>query len=352
MSYNILITSSGGRLSPEMIRLFKCSSRHDIAVIAVDYDKEASGRFFADYFETVPYGTDKSFSDEILNICLKYDVDMILPCSDEEVISLASREKDFLERDIVLAMPEKNTLKFLVDKAETYKLMKSMSLPTPEWKIINQRESALSIIETFLLKFGTCVVKPTTGRGGRGVYIISKNSKEFIHANDARDTIIDFKTFCSDYLKIVQKNLPVIVMETLTGPGYDVDVLSIKGEVKRMVPRKRFISSGTPFKGSLICWPEEVVNLTTKVTKSFNLSWLQDFDLMTDREGKLQFTEINPRPSGGIVSSVKAGIPLFDDLISLAKKEDIPDVNMKNVVAVVPYTSTMIVSEKLAPDGK
>ncbi len=352
MSYKILLTSAGGRLSPEMIKLFKNSDRHKITVIAVDCDREASAKFFADYFEIVPRGTDVGFADVILSICMKYEVNLVIPCSDEEVISLSEKQQKFSKQGIVLAVPPEDILEYLIDKSKTYKLLNKKGLPTPTWKIVEKKEEILDKVKGFLNQFGECVVKPTKGRGGRGVYIISNNTPEFSHLNDARDIIIDFNVFCSEYLNKVQENLPIIVMERLMGPGYDVDVLSIDGKVKRMVPRRRFISSGTPFKGSLICWPEEVINLANKVAKSFKLSWLTDLDLMTDRNGNLQFTEINPRPSGGVVSSIAAGIPILDDFISIAKKEDIPNLNKKNIVAVVPYTSTMCIPKELTPEGK
>ena len=71
------------------------------------------------------------------------------------------------------------------------------------------------------------------------------------------------------------------------------------------------------------------------------MSWLYDCDLMLDSKGQPCILEINPRQSGSVSVSVAAGIPLLDDLISLAKNERslISDTKHATGVRVVPYKS-------------
>ena len=71
------------------------------------------------------------------------------------------------------------------------------------------------------------------------------------------------------------------------------------------------------------------------------MSWLYDCDLMLDSKGRPCILEINPRQSGSVSVSVAAGIPLLDDLISLAKNERnlISDTEHVTGVKVVPYKS-------------
>ena len=102
----------------------------------------------------------------------------------------------------------------------------------------------------------------------------------------------------------------------------------------------------------MVCWPKDIISLSTKICSAFNLNWLLDIDLMTDKYGNLQLTEINPRPSGGVVSSVVAGVPLLDDLISLAKGEEVKCLlNNKKEQAVVPYTDIRLIDPKFSPTG-
>ena len=50
MKINVLITSSGGTLSPKVIEFLKNSKKFDIKIIAVDCNKKAISKYFADEF--------------------------------------------------------------------------------------------------------------------------------------------------------------------------------------------------------------------------------------------------------------------------------------------------------------
>ena len=60
---------------------------------------------------------------------------------------------------------------------------------------------------------------------------------------------------------------------------------------------------------------------------------------MTDANGQPSLIELNPRPSGSMPVSIIAGVPLLDDLISLAKGEELPDVPMPKPQSVIPYVA-------------
>ena len=60
---------------------------------------------------------------------------------------------------------------------------------------------------------------------------------------------------------------------------------------------------------------------------------------MYDQTGRPIVIEINPRPSGSYAMTMEAGVPLLDDLISLAKGEPIPDIDMPIGQLIVPFRS-------------
>ena len=64
---------------------------------------------------------------------------------------------------------------------------------------------------------------------------------------------------------------------------------------------------------------------------------------MMNQEGMPCILEINPRPSGSVSVSVMAGIPLIEDIISLAKDETIPDVSVPFGARVVPYKALRVI---------
>jgi len=144
--------------------------------------------------------------------------------------------------------------------------------------------------------------------------------------------------------------LPAMVMERLFPPAYDIDVLAQDGEPLRVMPRRRLNPAGVPFTGGVLAPDNEpLIALARSVTRALSISWLYDYDVMTDAQGRPMVIEVNPRPSGSIAAAILAGVPFYDDLISLAKGEPLPNIAMPEPVAVVPFTDCRLVAVDALP---
>ena len=65
---------------------------------------------------------------------------------------------------------------------------------------------------------------------------------------------------------------------------------------------------------------KEIYDYCTKISEALGLDGLHDIDLMTGDDGTVCVLEVNPRPSGSVVASHKAGFPIM--LASIAKLID------------------------------
>ena len=111
------------------------------------------------------------------------------------------------------------------------------------------------------------------------------------------------------------------------------------GKLIKGVTRKR-INPSVPNDGHYVENRKDVFNIGKKITKCFKLTWLYDCDFMLDNNQKPKIIEINPRMSGSAAVSVAAGIPLFDDLISIYKKSRIKKLKQfkkKNRIALYEF---------------
>ena len=111
-------------------------------------------------------------------------------------------------------------------------------------------------------------------------------------------------------------SFPTLVTDYLRPPVYDVDILSFKGILKKIVIRKRKISSD-PNRGHVIVKNKKISDYCRHVVKKMRLSYLLDFDIMFDDKRNPKLIEINPRMSGSIAESYKKNIFLIDDLVDL-----------------------------------
>ncbi len=158
---------------------------------------------------------------------------------------------------------------------------------------------------------------------------------------------MNFDAFRRDYMGDVA--LPAIVMERLFPPAFDIDVLAKDGIMLRAMPRRRLNPAGIPFTGGVLVPQPDLLALAERITAALGLSWLYDYDLMSTRAGMPVPIELNPRPSGSIAAAILAGVPFYDDLISVAKGEPLQAITMPGEIAVIPYTDCKLVPvDKLA----
>ena len=92
-------------------------------------------------------------------------------------------------------------------------------------------------------------------------YLLLKILKKEKVVNFGREVHLNIKTFKKKYLDKI-KIFPQIVSEIYKPPVYDLDVLSYKGELKKIILRKRIISE-EPNSGHEFCAVPK--NLTKKI---------------------------------------------------------------------------------------
>ena len=339
MNFKILLTCVGGEFAPNLILSIKNDNKISTTIIGTDKKKDAIGKKFCDFFYQVPKANDKNYIKKIVLICKKNKIDLVLPTSDEEAYTLSKNRKFIENNKTKLACTDFNTIKIFNSKKATYEKLKQFNIPTPEYIII-KKSSLLDIeINKMLKKYREIVIKPSISRGGRNVFIISNKTKGFKIFDDRREIVTDLKNFKGKFKKNLKKNYPLIIMNKLKEPTYDLDMLAWKGKPLRIIPRKRF-NSAVPNDGHIIVNNQNLIKLGKKIISKFKLSWLYDCDIMYDKKNKPQILEINPRPSGSVIVSICAGVPLIRDLVFLSKGLKIKKQRLPFNKRIIAYKNT------------
>tara|TARA_Y100001970_G_C14160967_1_gene818509 strand:- start:223 stop:1221 length:999 start_codon:yes stop_codon:yes gene_type:complete len=325
----LLFTCSGGGLSAELRRRVLLGDKYKIKIIAVDHNNSQNAKLFCDSFELVPNGNDVKYSKSIEKLVIKYKVNMVIPCSDEEALALSEDRNEIEKHGCALACTDHETLKILSSKIKTYRVLKKHGIYIPEFYEVNSIDELDSKLSYFLDNNIDTVVKPSSGRGGRNVSIISNNDSS---------NYITKKDFFKNNIKYYENLFPVIVMERLIEPIYDIDILSYQGVLKRSVVRRR-LNPEKPNDGHIIENIKSLHDLANNIARIFNLSWLYDCDVMMSKNGIPMVLEINPRPSGSIAISVASGLNFIEDMIALHKKEELDNYEIINHQIITPFTS-------------
>ena len=127
-------------------------------------------------------------------------------------------------------------------------------------------------------------------------------------------------------------------MEQLIEPIYDIDLLSMEGNLVRSLVRRR-LDSSNPNNGHLIEENKALYKLANKICSTFNLSWLYDCDIMLGKNGLAYILEINPRPSGSLAISYLSGMDYIEDMVAMIKKDKLKKVNIPKNKIIIPYKS-------------
>ena len=326
MIVKVLLTCVGGGLVPQMITLFRKSKRYHLDIVGTDISKNAVGKKFCDQFFVVPKGSSGGYVKKIEFIVKKEKIDLIIPTSDEEAVALAAKRKVFEKIGAKLACTDIATLRILRDKSKTFQYMEKAGIKMPKWYCAKNLGEIKKYGKKMVEEYGEVVIKPAIERGGRGVTIISEQTKRKKKNTDRVSFYTSYNEF-SKKLPSSKFSFPSIVMEKLQDPVFDVDMLGWKGDPVSIVARRR-LNPIYPNLGHLIVQNKELTKLAKKIISIFNLSWLYDCDVMYSKNKVPHVIEINPRQSGSVAVSLAAGLPLLENVVALSLGQKIKNRNI------------------------
>ncbi len=313
-----------GKSMDSLIRKIKYNNPKKL-IYGLDADiYEYNQKLFNNFF-SIPFPNDKNFTSCLLSILNKIGPAMLIPGADEEALIISSF-KDMLEKNNILCnVMDHNIITFISDK---YYLNKSIMKANPNYTVKCMKVNNNIDLKKACIAMGypikKVVLKPRIGRGRRSTYIISDENFE----NKIKDSIPHIKM--EDVIKnnLILEN-KMMVMEYVEGEPITIDVLGSKGKIIHTTIRKWNEQWRFPFPGQKIINDKKIDDLIKVISKLINIHGLIDIDVIKTGEGKIVFLEINPRPSGSVVVSEIAGVPIFSMLEKVLEGKEINKVNLK-----------------------
>lgn len=291
---SLLLTCIGQRVCfvKNIKKIFGSNSK----IIGLDLDKFAPSLFFTDYSDTVlPVNRNnyKKYLISIMDICLKYKVNYILPLSDADLYILSKSKKLFTKNQIKILSDDSDIISLCNNKIATNNFfkkklndLKNIEIIIPEYNRLDEK----TIIKWEL--FPSVIKEIGDNYTITNKHYIIKNKKE-----------------CYKYLI---DNKKYMIQRYIDGEEYTVDCF-YDTNVNKMVicvPRIRLrIYNGVSVCGKIMN-DGTIINNCVLIQKIFNLTGFFNIQFIKNNN-KLYFLEINPRVSGGIMISVKAGNPIL-----------------------------------------
>lgn len=287
----ILFTSVGRRV--ELVQAFKnAADRLNIKLdlYGVDVADSAPALFFCDYSVIVPRINDPAYIPELKRICIKEEINALIPTIDTDLMVLAENKNSFGNTRVVISAPEKVSI--CRNKNFTADYFHSVGLKSPD--SVDNWQNYHSGFPAF--------IKPKDG-----------SSSIFAHKVNSEEDLRAYVAQVPDY----------IIQPYIEGTEYTVDVLcDFNGNPIFITPRIRVaVRAGEVLKTEIAQDDRiiaEVKQLVADYKPCGQITVQMIREKATDED---YYIEINPRFGGGAPLSIKAGADSAEAMIRLLAGE-------------------------------
>lgn len=312
---NILVTGGGAPGAPGIIRALQISG--NLRLISCDIKERTIGSLLADEYFTVPSGKNTDYASALLNKCIEHSIDLILPITTKEIITLSQRKHLFENEGIEVVVSNYESLRIANNKGLLLKHLSENGVETPAFKICNSTTEFKHAAKDLGYPENQFVFKPTIANGSRGFRIVSNsiNRSDLLFNYKPNNLHISY----SEILEILEakENPELVLMEYIPGTEYSIDCLISKGSTNYIIPRKRSqIRAGVSIAGE-IEHNQAIIDYCKDILNTLDLEGPIGIQVKLDSKGIPKILEINPRLQGTSVACLGAGINL--PLLSVEK---------------------------------
>jgi carbamoyl-phosphate synthase large subunit len=275
----VLVTGAGGPAGVNVVRALSSAGHR---VVAVDADPLAAGMHLAHASAVVPPADDAAFAGALIDVARREGADALISTISEEMLVLSQRADEF-SSDVAIWVPGTQALENSLDKWAFACLMREAGIRIPP-----------TTLGTANGVPGPWVVKPRRSRGSRGVRYLDTEQ---------------------DVAAALRESDDVIVQTRLRGREFTVDALvSRRGELVGAVPRWRLeTKAGISTKGQTFS-DDRVLAAVADVLAALRLRGAANVQGFVDGPD-VWILEVNPRFSGGLPLSLRAGADLVGEYL-------------------------------------
>ncbi|RYZ55712.1 MAG: ATP-grasp domain-containing protein [Chitinophagaceae bacterium] len=307
-SIHVLMTGAG---APGAAGIIQCLLQDPVIQLSVaDADEGAVGRHLHDRFYLLPKGDAENFAAEVLALCKRENIDIVLPLVTKELFPLSRYKEEFNKAGVQVLVSSHSAIQTANDKGACYRFLSEKGIPVPQFHLVHTTEEFIHAAFELGHPQQSFCFKPTVANGSRGFRIVSDsiNEAEHLFHQKPYNTFITY----THALKILssQPFPPLVVTEYLPGDEYSVDCLADKGKALLVVPRLRQkMINGISVQGRFEK-DEAIIAYCTQIIEAIGLHGNIGIQVKRNAYGQPLLLEINPRVQGTIVAGLGAGVNL------------------------------------------
>jgi len=331
----VLITGIGAPgIKGTLYSLHNNFDNREIKTVGTDIRDEVIGKYLCDRFYKIKKPNDPQYLLDLLHICEKEKVDVILPQNTAELAVLAKNKNKFENAGTKVAVSEEKSIELANDKYKLMELAKKIGVPTAEYYLAENFDELRGYSKKIGWPEKPVVIKPPKSNGMRGVRIIDESIdlKKMLYTEKPTNLF----TTMSNLKTILGDSFPsLMAMEYLPMEEYTVDILGASSPV--IIPRKRdLIKSGITFEGT-VEKNKQIIEYSEILSKRIGLQYAFGFQFKMDKNNIPKLLESNPRVQGTMVLSTFAGANIIYGAIKKALNEKVPEFDVKWGTRLIRY---------------
>lgn len=269
-----------------------------IRIIGCDMNKMVHNFAGYDGFYQVSAVKDEQYIDELIDICKKEKIDLIVPIHTNELERIADNIERFKAIGTDALISDAKAIRIANDKIKLYDFLDRNGFNVPKSMITDNAEFAIEFMRRF---HGTpFVIKEAHECGGIGLYVVKNGYEPKIYCYADYIGIEDVKN-------VIKDDKLMIIQEFLVGQEYSVDLVCDNGKAVLSAVRHNIVVAGSP-RNSVV---EEDFGISAepkKVAELLKFDGCIDFDIKCDEAGKPYIIDCNPRNAATLSLIHKAGM--------------------------------------------
>jgi carbamoyl-phosphate synthase large subunit len=288
MTHTVLISSAGRRVG--LLECMRDALKGKGRIGIIDCSQSAPAAHLADGAWSVSPCNSPLFLCEVLDLCAREQVSVVIPTIDPELPFYASARNQFKIAGTIVCISSTETVRIGSDKVATHEWLSQSGFPTV------RQASPADVLRAKSAWVLPLITKPRNGSASIGVrLIVSWQELELLDA----------------------ANHDCVVQEKATGHEFTINVyVSREGECVCAVPHWRMeVRAGEVSKGITVK-DRRLMDLARAVAEALPGAYGPlNIQCIMDESGRIKIIEINPRFGGGYPLAHRAGARFTDWLL-------------------------------------
>ncbi|MCJ2166241.1 MULTISPECIES: ATP-grasp domain-containing protein [unclassified Pseudodesulfovibrio] len=168
----VLVTGTGGGgLGEQLVKALRLA---DVKyhLVATDVTEQSAGISRGDAWEILPPASAPGYFDALMSVCVKHNVEVLLPGSEAEMKVLSERRDDVAGQGLFMPMNSRTMISLCSDKVQFFEKMNALGIEIPWFRSIRK------VKEVESLPSYPAVFKPSVGSGGSANTFIVQSPDE------------------------------------------------------------------------------------------------------------------------------------------------------------------------------